>query len=676
MRSGSTFGSVLDLRSVSNRTDPQEISAFNYTGILTSNFFVEAQYSERLYEIATGLGGPPDLIEGTLMRHRPTNRRFWSSTFCGSCEPEQRDNENTLAKGSYFLTTEGSGTHDITFGYDTFTDIRFSVNHQSGSDFQVWAEDIHIDSSNNIFPIFQGSTTWVVWWPPIGLDIAQPTDFTTNSFYVNDSWQLNDRWSFNVGLRYDENDGVDSSGNLVTDDDKISPRIGMSYDVKGDGDLVVNASYGTYVAAIANSGNVADGASTGGALSGFFSFYGGPPVNVNCPPDCVTTDVALQTMFDWYFGEGLGGPDVNAAIANPGLVPGLFYSSVPGVTQVVREGFKSPSTDELVVGATKRLGNKGMIRGDIVYREWDDFYSDRTQPGDTYDLNGDGVPDGETKEIGNFGNNELERTYLGIEFQGRYRFTDRFTLAGNYTWSELEGNINGETGGSGPVSSSPNTWPEYSALTVVPNGLRSTFPVGPLTADQTHKARIWGVYDILENEHHNLSVSVLQNFFAGAPFSDDIGVDTTPGSLTGDAIRAASATAAAYAQPPSSITVFPTGRGAYETDDITRTDVAINYAFNWSLVGKDVEVFLQPEVINLFDEKGVDPQRANDDTFDYNNGGACANGAGGQCEDFNALTTTPVRGVHYELGDEFGQADRFEDYQQPRTFRFSVGFRF
>ena len=53
----------MDLRSLNNRTDPQEIQSFNYTGILSSNFFLEAQYSERNYEIATGLGGVPDLIQ-------------------------------------------------------------------------------------------------------------------------------------------------------------------------------------------------------------------------------------------------------------------------------------------------------------------------------------------------------------------------------------------------------------------------------------------------------------------------------------------------------------------------------------------------------------------------------------------------------------------------------------
>ena len=107
---------------------------------------------------------------------------------------------------------------------------------------------------------------------------------------------------------------------------------------------------------------------------------------------------------------------------------------------------------------------------------------------------------------------------------------------------------------------------------------------------------------------------------------------------------------------------------------ITITDVALNYAFNFDAWGKDFEIFVQPEVINLFDENGIiDP---NEDTDDFNNGGACPNGAGGACEDFNAFTTTPVLGQHYTRSEDFGKAVNANDYQQPRTFRFSVGFRF
>jgi hypothetical protein len=306
---------------------------------------------------------------------------------------------------------------------------------------------------------------------------------------------------------------------------------------------------------------------------------------------------------------------------------------------------------------TKRLGSKGLLRADIVVRDWTDFYSSRTQVGDTYDLNGDGTPDGDVIEIGNFGNDFLERTYRGLEFQGRYRFTDDFTLAGNYTYSELEGNINGETSGSGPVPSSPNVYPEFNVPT--------SFTVGPLAADQAHKLRIWGIYDILAGERHSLSVSLLQNFFSGTPYSDAISVDTSAGSLTGDYIRATFPAANNYVQPSSTSTYFPSGRGSFTTEDTTRTDLSVSYSFNFSIAGKDVSLFLIPSIINVFDEDATD--NPNSDTLDFTNSGLA---------DFNAFTDTPVRGVNYDLGDEFGQADSFGDFQQPRTFQFSLGFRF
>ena len=665
-RSGVVFGNVLDLRSLNNRTDPQDLTAVNYTGILTSNLFAEAQYSERNFDIAVGYGGVPELINGTLMRHRPTGHRFWSSTFCGQCEDSQRNNENALVKGSYFLTTDKAGSHDIAFGYDNFSDIVFNVNRQSGSDYQVWAEDIVVQG-DNIFPVMETSITWILWYPPVGLDIAQQTDFETNSFYVNDSWQLNDKWSFNIGVRYDENRGIDSSGVLVSDDSKISPRLGLSYDVKGDGDLVINASYGTYVAKLANTGNVADGASTGGALSIWGSLYGGPPINTNCASagDCVTTDVALGILFDWYFGAG-GTQDVNDILNGLTTPPNLFFSCVPGATSVILEPLTSPATNELAVGVTKRLGSKGLVRADLIYREWEDFYSNRNAPGNIA-FNSFGVELGDITEIGNFGEDVLERDYKGLLLSGRYRFTDRFTLAGNYTLSESEGNINGETSGSGPVASSPTLYPEYQDNAWA-------FPTGPLLNDQTHKLRVWATYALLDNERHNLNVSLLQNYFSGTPYSAAGSVDTRP-----------FVTNPGYSQPPETRTYFFSERGAFRTDNVTRTDFSLNYSFRWNLWGKSFEIFFQPEVINVFDEDSVNARNEVSTIFDAMDGGTnCPLAPGGVCQPFNPFTDTPVEGVNWArrppeadtgLGG-FGQAEDADDFQTPRTFRFSVGFRF
>jgi hypothetical protein len=45
-------------------------------------------------------------------------------------------------------------------------------------------------------------------------------------------------------------------------------------------------------------------------------------------------------------------------------------------------------------------------------------------------------------------------------------------------------------------------------------------------------------------------------------------------------------------------------------------------------------------------------------------------------EPFDPFNETPVEGVNWEYGPNWGEAQAAGDYQQPRTFRFSFGLRF
>lgn len=655
-RINTDFGVILDERSLNaNRSDPQEIKSLNYTGILSDNFFVEGQFSERDFIIGSGAGGVPDLIEGTLIRTRGESFRYWSPTFCGSCEDEERNNKNLLFKGSYFLSTDNAGTHDLTFGYDTFEDIRFAINHQTGSDFTVYASDIVRNSAGDIvldagtgspFPVFDpdaASTPWIRWFAVFNEDLATPTSFNTNSFYVNDSWQYNDKWSFNVGFRWDENDGQDSAGATVADDSKVSPRFGATYDIRGDGSLVLNAAYGTYVAALANS--VADDASPGGAIGSLRYEYGGPPINVGCTPgvNCLDSRQVLNAVFAWYESQG-GVFDLNQLDPNAPITNFQNQNSVPGATTQVQGGIESPSVDEFTVGLTKRLGNKGLIRADVVYREWEDFYGELTDLSTGQVDTSTGPAD--VTFIGNF-NDGITREYLGLHTSFRYRFSDRFTLAGNYTLSNTEGNFVGETTGSGPVSATALSYPQYREE-------RWNYPTGDLRVDQRHKVRVWGVYKILDTARHKLNVSWLENYFSGQPYAANNTIDprdfvTNPG----------------FADPPSAISYFFSARDAFRTDDIHRSDLSLNYSFNLNAWGRNIEIFLQPEILNIFNEDGViDPAGLDDDESVT------------VLQDFDPFTTTPVEGVDFELSSNFGQPLNENDFQTPRTFRFSVGFRF
>jgi hypothetical protein len=648
----------LDLAVLTDRTDPQELKSINYRGIFTPEFYVEAQYSERDFNIGVGGGGPRDLAAGSPWETIFDNSYWHAPFFCGECEDELRNNENFLINGSYFLSTATAGTHDLVFGYDTFTDVRFSINHQSGSDFRLAAEDFFFDDAGNVYPVASGTgQAWVSVWPVFGLDQARATDFETNSFYVNDRWELNDKWGFNIGLRYDENDGRDAGGNLTTDDSKLSPRLAATFDTKGDGDLILHASASRYVAAIAS--NIADSTSTGGALGRALLFYRGEPINPNgaaclATNTCVDSRTAAQMFIDWWLAETGFNPITDPAenIASIAAEFGLVFPSSE-TNVIVPDTIRSPSADELALGLTKRLGNRGMFRGDLVYRDWTDFYSNRVRPNNQVPIAG--RPQ-DLVEVGNFGNDELSREYLGLQTQFRYRVNDRLRTGATYTLSELEGNINGETTGSGPVTSSPNQRPEYFDAAW-------SFPVGHLSAHQRHKLRAWGIYDVIDSDRQSLSVSVLQSFFSGQPYGAVGAVDTRPFVEN-----------PGYITRPASVTYFFTDRDAFETDDTSSTDLALNYSFRLNAFGRRLEVFLQPQILNLFDEDSAGG--VNIGVQDATTGGSCPDSATGRCLPFDPFTQTPVEGVHWVKGDTFGEPTSGGDFQTPRTFRFSIGFRF
>lgn len=637
---GNRFGNVMDTASLVTRTLPQELTALNYTGVLSENFFVEAQYSERDFTFENSGSRFTDLINGTLMVDGSTGRRWWSPTFCGVCTPEGRSNENILVKGSWFVATDSIGSHDLAFGYDTFDDQRLANNHQSGSDFRIINRRT-IQVNNVVYPVLvtdpNGNLTQYIQYNPI-LKSAESTKFLTNSLFLNDKWRLNDNWSFNVGVRYDQNDGEDAEGKKVADDSRITPRLSVAWDPQANGNWVFTAGYGEYVSAIANS--QANSTSAAGNPATLIWAYGGPTINDVTNPagaSLIPTDQAIQMIFDWF--NSVGGINNTSH---------LLLVDIPGGTTVIRGSLSSPYVREYSIGSTKRLGSRGLVRADYVHRDYKDFYSTRTDLSTGQVLTGAGTP----ADLGLLENSNdgIERVYDGLHTQAQLRLTDRLNLGAVYTWSHLRGTFDGETTASGPVSALYDTYPEYKEA-------RWNSPRGDLAIDQRHRASLWAVYDIFETSHHSLNVSLLQNYASGVPY----------GALNRVNSRAF-VTNPGYALPPpaSQIVYYYTNRDAFRTDDITATDLALNYSFQWGMLGKDVEIFLQPEVLNVFDEHGL--LNVNTTVLD------ATNTAG--LQPFNPFTTEPVEGVHWRKGTNFGKGVNENDFQTPRTYRFSVGIRF
>ena len=624
----------MDLRSL----DPlyglkNQAIALNYAGMLSDTVFAEAQFSQHDHTVIDVGGDDPSLTGGTPILDFLLNGSFNAPYFCGvPCRDEERDNQNVLAKISWFLPTDSIGTHELVAGIDSFSNRVLYDNHQSASDYQIWTLFPHDFSTGtpllNMMPFAS-----LIAYRGI-LDPAQRTDFRTNSAYVNDTWRVNNRLTLNIGLRYDANNGTDAGGAEVVTGDRWSPRLGLSWDLEGSGRWIFNASIGRYTSAIMYT--IANAGASGGRPVEITYLYTGPPVSAL---DLGSNEAALSAVFDWFCNTygGLDNPD------NIFLPP-----VVPGLTPQIGEDLGSQYVDELSIGLAVRLGESGVFRADYVHREYGDFYAGETIPNRWVESPLTGPLD---LTVYQNENDLLERRYDGFMTRFQYRIGTRWSIGGNWTWSHALGNWDGESAGDSAFAGDVTEYQEYKDP-------RWSSPRGDLAVDQRHKLRLWAIWEVVATRRHHLSVSLLQSYFSGTPYS---AVGIVDNSLALESIENPG-----YVTPPSLLDYFFSARGGFTTDDITSTDLAFNYSLLIPAGGRDVEFFIQPEILNLFNEQGT----VGVDTSVF------TSESDPTLQLFNPLIESPVEGVHWRKGDNFGQPTREDHYQIPQTFRVSVGVRF
>ncbi len=643
-----TGQTIMDLDSlVKERETPNSIVALNYNGVLTSQFFVEGQYSKKKFKFVHSGSPYYDLIKGTLITDRARGTRYWSPTFRRTEEGERRDITDYTAKATYFWSTPRFGSQEIRVGYEDFNEVRAVNNYQNGSDFRISVPET-IVRGGVVYPRMPGGssgTSTRISWLPIFV-LSRGSDYTTRSAYVNDRWVLSHHWTFNVGVRYDKNDAISGAHTFtIADDSAFSPRLGLHYDMFGDGRLIFNASYSEYVGRL--SEGAANDADPAGRNASLQWNYQGPSINndVNAPTSqLIPTDQALRMIFDWFNANG--GTNRRPLRTSP---------SVPGVDSILDpNGLQTPGVNEWVVGAATTFAARGYARADLVWRKWDRFYTsfrnlDTGRAKDAFGTEYD-------RAIIRTSNDIYDRDYKAVQTQFGYRLFDRFDLGGNYTWSRLTGNLIGENTGSGPLVGEEGWYPEYRET-------RWNYPSGKLTGDQTHRLRAWGSYNV-PIPVGALNLTLLQSYDSGTATSVDGAIDTRPYVKN-----------PGYLTPPATVGYFFGGRGSIKSDNITRTDLALNYKMK---LFSGVELFIQPEIVNIFNQQGVEGfdeevLTAVDCPGTSSQNAACP--AGG-LKAFNPFTETPVEGVNYMKGPNFGKPESESDYQTPRTYRFSVGLRF
>jgi hypothetical protein len=161
----------MDLASLFDRSQPEDLFTLNYTGVITPNFFIEGRYSQRNLTFIGAGSKYTDLVQGTLLIDA-AGRRYNAATFCGVCTDEECDNQDIFIKGSYFLSTTGSGSHHLVIGYDSFNDVRLADNYQSGSNYRLINAPAILNGTDLIATFVSGTTQFQ--WNPIFVESQEP----------------------------------------------------------------------------------------------------------------------------------------------------------------------------------------------------------------------------------------------------------------------------------------------------------------------------------------------------------------------------------------------------------------------------------------------------------------------------------------------------------------------
>ena len=423
------------------------------------------------------------------------------------------------------------------------------------------------------------------------------------------------------------------AGRPVSQSRAWSQRLAAQYDASAKGTILVNGGYARYVAGL-HEGIVAI-FSEAGTPSVYDWTYEGPCINCDTmpqPANCSRRRRRWRRSRAGFKTRSLQDPD---------------YVRIVGLNRVVAtDGLRSPTASEYSFGVGVAL-EAGWVRADFLYRNYEDFY-DRRIDRTTGQVEGPYGP----MDVEILTNSAiLDRRYEAVQTRIDYRFSPQIFAGGSYTWSRLTGNVVGENPFVSAAPEGVGAYPEYAQRSW-------SYPTGYLPGDQRNRARVW-IGGNLSTGWGQVGLTVLESYQSGLPYE---AVGFVSLGLWDDAGQYHPYVPdQGYQTPPRDGAYYFSKRGEFRTDDISSTDIALTLtvrAFSW------LEVFVQPQVLNLFNQQG---------SVEVSSGVLTNLDDPDRFATFDPFTEKPVRGVHYELASTFGTPTA---YQPPRTFRFSVGLRF
>jgi len=575
-----------------------------YTGVWTDNFMVSGQYG--------------------------VNEFDRTNTATGDIYPYARDGTSgtTYAIGNYTNWSRG-------MAYDEREAYRIDLdwylgNHslRGGADYENnWSDDATTYSGGYRIGYYMNEDpiSGELQFPDLAPDqiiadyriyeAAGGYSTYSNAIYVQDSWAVTPNLTLNLGVRWEvyENKNLNNE-TFIKIDDQFAPRLGVVWDLSGQGRSKLFASYGVYHLPIASNTNI--------RMSGAELYVG-----------------------DWLTVDSFNADGTPNNLGTTPLDDQRVYADgqVPDVRQVTAEDLTPMSQQEIIIGYEQMMGQnwsvgaRGVMKNYAAVIEdiggdwamWDIYGIDThswwgilANPGDDvtawYDVDGDGVMEEYYFSKEDLGYPEAERNYYAVELTAKKRFSNNFMLDFSYTWSHSYGNFEGfvdSTIGQSDGGITQNF--DYPGL--------AEYTWGNLPNDRRHNLKAFGMYAF----NFGLQLGGSAYYQSGRPMNG-MGVYPDPDNWAADYL-----VASYYVQGE------PSPRGSWGTsDNIWGMDLMVKYLFQ---IGGGVELNLRLDAFNLTNNDGVSEV---DEDGDLNSG---AN---------NQSFLTPTH------------------YQSPRTVRLGVGITF
>ena len=473
--------------------------SLTYTGNFGQNFVAKAMYGVNKRSATTGSQWDPYC--SILDRDSTYNEIFGPATRREGCAPSgngisTRYDEREAARLDFEWTL---GDHLLRFGADQEIMDSTSSSLFPGDGFRYRLMGMPADADADDRELPNGASV------PVGVTAyldgrykvtGAPVSTKAQAIYIEDNWNVTPNLLLNIGVRADKFENTLASGVTFAKadfDDMISPRVGFSWDMKGDGTTKLFGNAGRYYIPLTNK---------------LTDYFGGGTIDEH----------TYYVLDGWEerIDPILGTPYLYPIIGDQ-LGPVNTDGNAPApddVRTAVARDLKQVFQDEFILGFQQALSQAWSWGVNVTYRkmtravedvrinhvegcpwysgDWpilnpgekNTLWCPDTEEWVTFDNSEDGY-----EALGSglvMGYKRPRRTYKAVEFQLDRAWDDKWALNVSYLWSKSDGNI------EGPVNS--DTGYNDTSLVQYYDHPAVNERFGPTFNDYRHQIKIRGTY--------------------------------------------------------------------------------------------------------------------------------------------------------------------------------------